>query len=532
MSESRDPQTELLKIEAALAAQETLRGILPDEQLEAVLASLRARREALLEQLSSSVAATSPRHAANAARLAAKMEAGRDVNVGEVVAGDRISVNIQQAQPGAPSPEALRASYLNRVLEATRQLSLAGIDPKAASESGARLNLGAVYTALLTHTPLPDVKPDETIQYGLRRLSVLDMLNREPRLVLLGDPGSGKSTFINFAAMCLAGEGLGRADYNLALLTAPLPEDADPINTSLPRRTPVKPLKPKPQPWAHGALLPMRIILRDFAARGLPDAKQRATANDVWRFVEGELEAAALGDYAPQLRQRLIERGGLLLLDGLDEVPEADRRRVQIRQAVEDFAATFPRCRILVTSRTYAYQKQDWRLPGFAEAILAPFSPGQIRQFIDRWYDHIAVLRGLNPDDAQGKAELLKYAIFSSDRLPGLAERPLLLTLMASLHAWRGGSLPEKREQLYSDTVDLLLDWWESPKAVRNAQGQTVVLQPSLAEWLKVDRGKVRDLLNEIAYRAHAAQPDLVGTADVTEGELVSALMRFNQTRR
>ena len=50
--------------------------------------------------------------------------------------------------PAGPDPAALRLCYLNHVFESTRQLALAGIDPKAASEAEARLSLGAVYTAL------------------------------------------------------------------------------------------------------------------------------------------------------------------------------------------------------------------------------------------------------------------------------------------------------------------------------------------------------------------------------------------------
>ena len=271
----------------------------------------------------------------------------------------------------------------------------------------------------------------------------------------------------------------------------------------------------------------MRVVLRDFAARGLPPAGQPVTAIQLWDFIADELAYSNLAEYAALLNKHLHEQGGLLLVDGLDEVPEAEQRRAQIKQAVEDFARSYPRVRILVTSRTYAYQKQDWQLAGFQVAQLAPFSPAQIEQFVDRWYEHISVARKLNPQEAQGRAVQLRQAIFASDRLAGLAERPLLLTLMASLHAWRGGALPEKREVLYADTVDLLLDWWEKPKEVLDWRGGAAVRQPSLAEWLKVDRQKVRDLLNQLAYQAHAAQPERTGTADVPQAALVDGLMRL-----
>jgi formylglycine-generating enzyme required for sulfatase activity len=447
--------------------------------------------------------------------------AGREGTAIGKVAGD---LHIE-ARADEMAPEDLRLAYLNHLISKVSQVPLSGIDPKAASDSEARLQLQAVYTGLRTLTPEECEGSRGREQLGpmrgeRRRLSALAQLDCHDRLVLLGDPGSGKSTFVDFVALCLAGEVLGLEEANIDRLTEPLPQDDDVDQDEA----------PEPQPWSHGVLLPVRVVLRDFAARGLPPAGERATARHLWDFIVRDLQSAALGAYEKPLARALLKEDSLLLLDGLDEVPQAEHRREQIKQAVEGFAGAFRKCRILVTSRTYAYQQQAWRLPNFEEAVLAPFGPGQIRRFVDRWYAHMAQLRGIHSDDAQGRAELLKRVISSSERLQALAQRPLLLTLMASLHAWRGGSLPQKREQLYADTVDLLLDWWESPKVARDATGDVVVQQPSLVEWLKVaDRDKVRDLLNRLAYEAHAAQPELVGTADLPEAELVCELMNLSR---
>lgn len=432
-----------------------------------------------------------------------------------------VKENMKTPVPDQVSPDLvvpLRNAYLNRIFETSRQLSLSGVDPKvASSEAEARLSLDAVYTALLTLTP----EAHEEIQRGkspkkeIKRQSALEQLNRHPRLVLLGDPGSGKSTFVNFVTLCLSGELLGHKDLNLSLLTTPLPVEGEE--------------EAKPQTWDHGALLPVRIILRDFATQGLPAINEKASAAHLWKFIESDLCSATLGKYTIPMQNELLEKGGIVLLDGLDEIPDAERRRIQIKQVVEDFARAYPRCRIMVASRTYAYQREDWRLTGFSEAILSPFNPGQIGSFVDRWYAYISKARGMKTEDARGRAERLKDAIFKSDRLPSLAERPLLLTLMASLHAWRGGSLPEKREELYADTVNLLLDWWESQRIERDNEGKTKNIQPSLAEWLKVDRDKVRALLNELAFKAHQSQPEAIGTADISRGDLVNGLMDLSQ---
>ena len=440
------------------------------------------------------------------------------VAVGGDVHGD---IHVHSAPVTETFSPALRDAYLRRVMERCGALSLTGIDPAAAGQrdTDPQLRLNAVYTALLTRSPRPDevggleprASKKRTEQEPLR--SALEQLDRQQRLVLQGDPGSGKSTFVNFVALCLAGEALQDEQANLRHLTAPLPDEEGEDGK-------------KRQPWRHRALLPVPVVLRDFAATGLPE-RGEATAETLWTFIAQELKAACQAECVDWLRHELREHGGLLLLDGLDEVPEAERRREQVKRAVEAFAEGFGNCRMLVTSRTYAYQNQGWRLQGFAEATLAPFSDGQIRRFVARWYELTAGLGRLPASEAAGRAELLKRAIFNRPTLYELAQRPLLLTLMASLHAWRSGDLPDKREALYAETVDLLLNRWEQRLVRRDEQGRYQCLQPSLAEYLNADKDQVRAALEELAFEAQRSQPDLTGTADLAEKDLAYRLFQL-----
>ncbi len=446
-----------------------------------------------------------------------------------VIAGPGAHVGdiYHQHFPNPPDPKARNArrqAYLYHLYSEARRLALDGIDRESAGEGKeVAMPLDAIYTVLLT-TQLEDeartVAAKELIAFRRgdqtpRKRSALAQLNRHKRLVLLGAPGSGKSTFVNFVTLCLAGDALGDRDVNLALLTAPLPEDEE---------------KPPRQPWDHAGLIPVRVILRHFAAHGLPGPTAKATANHLWRYICDELNAAAVGDFADELQAELRQDGGIILLDGLDEVPDADQQRAQLKAVINAFAGTYRKCRILITSRPYAYHQEDWTLDGFVDTMLAPFSDAQIRLFVERWYQQVAVARSYKTDDATGRAERLKRAIFSSERLHALAEQPLLLTLMAGLHAWHGSDLPDRREELYKEAVDLLLNRWERQR-VENRRDGTQLLQPSLQEYLQVGREAILALLEKLAFDVHAGQPSLEGCADIERDKLILGLVEISKNK-
>ena len=431
-------------------------------------------------------------------KLVQEIEQQRAV-LGDVVAEPAIArLQAQITALKAQSIGDIESAYLRRIVESLSSLRLSAIDPKVADPSRSGINLTAIYVPVYTTLHLASregILRERQFPPSiddLVHMSAIGALARHPRLVLLGDPGSGKSTFVNYVTTCLANARLQGNGEWLARLND----------------------------WPHGPLLPVLVRARDLA-RTFGVGKAPGTAHALLSHIEQELAYWNLTDYLPGLQKTLHESGALLLLDGLDEVPAVEQFREQIRRIVEDFAGTFPRCRILVTCRTYAYERQ---IQGFVSANLQPFSQEQITRFVESWYAEIAASQGLRRDDAQGKAELLKQAIFRSVQLEELARNPMLLTLIASLHTWRG-ILPEERGELYADAVDLLLDRWESPKIARDSTGLSVAIQPSLAEWLKVDRYAVRAALNQLAFEAHRNQYQLAGTADIAEDQLISRLM-------
>ncbi|MBN2001199.1 SUMF1/EgtB/PvdO family nonheme iron enzyme, partial [candidate division KSB1 bacterium] len=401
--------------------------------------------------------------------------------------------------------------YLREVWYDCLTLKLTTIDIKAAKGVGetAELDLHAVYTDLDVKEmqEMEEFKDDSKTAErlfektgGPVRLNVMAAIAKYHHVVILGDPGSGKSTLVNFLALCLAGEGVGSSDVNLKKLG---------------------------EGWSLPALLPLRVILRDYAARGLSGDLS------IWQFIQDELKSRTtctgenLGACIDLFRHLLGQQNGcILLLDGVDEVPEARRCRVHLKKMVEQFRKDFPDCRILVTSRPYAYQDPEAHLTGFEIRTLADFSSEQIQMFINRWYTSLGQKdRTLGTVTAQRYATQLQKAVRNNPRLAELAPRPLLLTLMASLHRWReGGSLPEKRQELYEAGVNLLLELWQKPKLLFDAQGNFTETQYDVWNELGISSEGLRNALNKIAYEAHCLGSPKEGTSDIRVRELVGIL--------
>lgn len=401
----------------------------------------------------------------------------------------------------------LRQRYLSRLNLRCRALPLAAMGGDAAPQKA--LTLDQVYIDLNTTLLLPEKvlqkirdaeftnwsqlkgrleqqvpdRPSEERPVVAGRLAaeeessplpVLEALRLTPHMVLLGDPGSGKTSFVDIIVSRQA-------------LAIPLPG----VSTDL---------------------LPVLVTLRDLALHltkvnldSLPPATHDdALAEAVCEQMVADLAGLDCVDFADELRRCLEMQHCLVVFDGLDEVPPS--LRAIVRRSVLAAVARYAPPRVIVTCRKRSYEGEVV-LSGFEVFTLAPFSDEQIENFARAWYTAQRELGRVDSTQAEHKAQDLAQAALAQ-QLHELAENPMLLTTMALIHQQDVG-LPKERVRLYSKAVEVLLLRWQNRYVSRD----------ELAEFLRNDL-RVRAVMERLAYEAH-------GSKNPREGDEAADLSRL-----
>ena len=380
----------------------------------------------------------------------------------------------------APAPDAIPAApasadadaqaahdYLSFLYTRYKHLDFKGMG--MADRVPLQLPVAEMYVPLKARVELPD---GETWSHELRlagrtmtkeeaenigeRLSgpqpVLDLLKRHAGLVILGDPGAGKTTFLKYLTVLLA---LDRG-----------------AEVGLDRRLPV--------------LVPLSAYATALAQH---DVSLQAFMGDYYRSRGIDLPV-------DQLIIRALEQGNaLVMLDGLDEVQQLAQRTLVV-QRVEEFF-DFQRKRgnkFILTSRIVGYRSVRPAADDLKECTLVDFDNDDILLFLEKWTQALEqAAKGASTATQLAAAEEKAELLFALERNPGvrqLAANPLLLTILALMKR-QGVLLPERRVQLYDQYVQTLLRHWNLSRGLDRRVARdldvletTRVLAP-LALWMQ-----------------------------------------------
>jgi hypothetical protein len=154
--------------------------------------------------------------------------------------------------------------------------------------------------------------------------------------------------------------------------------------------------------------------------------------------------------------KRLASGCCVVMLDGLDEVAHRQDRQ-EVVAWVRRQITRYPRNDFVITSRPHGYR--DNPLTGATVLQVREFTPAQMASFVRRWYFAADRWRTATDgaEDAPDKADDLLRRLDLNPALTDLAVNPLLLTMIANVHCYRG-ELPQTRDELYAEMCLVLLD--------------------------------------------------------------------------
>src|SRR6266567_906746 len=306
-------------------------------------------------------------------------------------------------------------SFIERTLH---NLKIVGVVPKDQNKDP---ELDGIYVPLRIAVRNQSMPKDQPVD------NIIALLEQHSYVVLLGGPGSGKST----------------ATRHLAWTHAIANQNARTTTHSL---------------MLSGKPLPLRIELRRFN-----EERRHHNYNFLDYVSEVTLKREGINISSRMFEALLELRAMLLLFDGLDEVATLDER-AKLVEEIEYFAICHPGNRYIVTSRFVGYQLVSLSNQLFVHAEVQTFNDEQIRQFLENWYTYVLGLNPLPSDDRQ-ELETLYKTLQGNQRLHKLSENPLLLTAITGLHRYE--RLPDRRVLIYDRCADLLLETWAKLKGTK-----------------------------------------------------------------
>ncbi len=322
-------------------------------------------------------------------------------------------------------------------------------------------------------------------------LSLGECFCRYRWLVILGDPGSGKTTLSRWLVLNLARSLANRQArvHVPAHQVNPRASDGDTQVDLGPIRLPVL---LRVSEFAQARQEQPDLLLADFLGHHTWLSEVPTHGTDHAR--QGErLDPDGLNAL---IKEYLRQEQAIIILDGLDEITTGIRRD-QVVRAVETFIRDWIRTpdgqnpfddpnrpwrwtrglqspreaggnQLIVTSRIAGYH--DSPLSGYlTHFTIEPMPSVAIDRFCESW---TAAVHRLLADPGESQAEIdvrarreansLKAAIHDPHR-PGIAEmasNPLLLTILSLVHHNSRARLPEQRVRLYQIAVENLVEVW------------------------------------------------------------------------
>jgi len=327
---------------------------------------------------------------------------------------------------GEKAKAQIRESYLAWLRGSCESVELLGLDLKDSQN----VRLGQVYVPAVATGKAGSGKPESLREE--RHTLLLHRLGEES-LYVPGAPGSGKSTFCRWLALLAAGGTL--PDHPI-----PAPEGF--------RET---------LPDALRGPFPLLCRLREWGGReeGL-SGKGHWTRAQLEESLSGWLDHTRPGGLtAAVFREELTDRRCLLILDGVDEVPETlPGGHLPRRNFITGLADALPEWlkrgnRVLLTSRPYGLRDDDRRL-GLTVAELAELPDPLQDTFVRRWY------AAADPQRAGEKAGGLLSHLAEREELAELRRNPMLLTALCVM--WdQGQKLPQDFYRLYDAVTGQVL---------------------------------------------------------------------------